>query len=285
MKSLLKPYVKNADCNILSKNYKTMMEASTLFCRMAENVERHKIEIIKLIDEAKTRGIIDDGILKMLDTSVDLMLGTIKELSLTPKDQCSGLGAHIIPQLIVVDSPIELAKDTVIPPIIDSMQLQLQQKAVQYGKLSCYSNKCCGSDYSSRSVGVNSLGYCDPFCMYVSLIHKEIVIKYKIVTGPFAGKELCFPITWSGNIDINPSSIVCQTEVVGCERDFVMPTLVNISVNDFIDRMLRELKSLSALSGIFVSEQTKLCSCAKEFRVQSATMACIDPSCCCAEPC
>lgn len=284
--SLLNQQTDNINCKILSSNYDNLKTASTLFNSMVDAVDNHKATVTNLIALVEESHVVDDSILQALDDSVDILISTIKELSLTQKKQCSGLGGHIIPQLLVIDEiPFTHSDKPELQgfPRLSAEQLSLQIKGVQYGKISCFTIGCL-CKCNTKSIGIGSIALCKPFCIYISSNFNEILIKYDIMTGPFAQKLLCFPIIWSGNITLNPSSIVCHVDVIGCET-LTSQRAINISPEDFIDRMTRELQNLTLLEDVFISEKEKMCDCAKEFRIESEALVCIDPKKCCAKCC
>lgn len=253
--SRLNPYVKSKNTDIIVKNYKMIKETSSIFAKLAEIIEKHKMDLLQLVEVVKVRNVVDDGICNMLDNSVDLMLTNLQKYLDTPKCHPAGLGTQIIQPVPILSDPLN---KTVLPPPINPDTLQYQLCSVLYGSLTFPNTLPCSL---VGSVGLGSIAMNPSIEVYVSFNNKEVLIRYKFKND--GTQDLCFPILWSGNLIINPSSIVCLVEPAPANKQLYIDNLelknvdgkeVTITVNEFIERVIREIKSLSALSGIFTAE-------------------------------
>lgn len=229
----LNSYVINKNFKIIENNYKLLSDTMNLFLQMEKAVEVHKINLINLLDIVKTRDEIDQGILNILDNSVNLLLTNLQRYIDTPKCHITGLGSKIIPEVPnCYEDDISEKKD--FPFSISCNTLQYQMSSVLYGSLTNGNQLISG-------VGLGSIPLNPSIYVSVSYENKEIFIRYKFINDGV--QDLCFPLLWSCNININPSCIIYTDDSE--ER---------ITVQEFIERVLREIKNLSALSGIFSAE-------------------------------
>lgn len=231
--SKLCSYVKKKNNEIINYNYNLLIETSNIFFKMSDVVEEYKMNLLNLIEDVKRKEKITEGILKKLDNYGELLLITLQKLLDTPKSQNSGLGTKIIP------SVPNLYEDDNDSNISFNKPLNYQLSSVLYGSLP---NLSCNS---INSVGVGSIGVDSSICVSVSLENKEIYIRYKFKND--GTQDLCFPVLWSELINI------CQSSIITNETNDS-----EICYKDFIERLLREIKTFSALSSIFSTEYERL---------------------------
>lgn len=224
-------YVKDKNYETFQNNLKILDETLILFTKMVEIIEKHKFNLTQLVEEVTERGIVDEYILKKLDSYVNLLLLSLQKYT-NIKKCYEGLGEK--------NEHLHYSSDDSENYCSNNSTLDYQLLSMLYGGL-LQSKKC---KYFS-SVDLCSIALNSPIQTYVSIENKEIFIKYKFLND--GTHKLCFAILWSHNIVINPSCIGESSESDDC----------CISVQQFIKKIFREIKNMSALSGIFSTESDR----------------------------